>query len=145
MDKTLSPKQQEALDELLPIARMALDSSTAQLPIKPRTHSLICAPSGAGKSHLMNHLGDILNVPVLRINVSTWAPMGGKSSPYTWDKIATFLSENAKGIILLDEIDKISSNSDWQGYVRLELHELLDGEIPQAVTIPGEVDTSDIW
>jgi SpoVK/Ycf46/Vps4 family AAA+-type ATPase len=134
---TLSPNQQKLVDELIPIAELALDKSTADLPIRPRTHTLICAPSGAGKSHLMGELGGMLDVPVLHLNVSTWAPISSKANEYTWDTIVEFVKENPRGIIVLDEIDKIDSQKEWQGYIRLEIHDLLDGKIPKSVDISG--------
>lgn len=147
---SLSPNQQKVLNELKPIAEIALDSFTKKLPIHPRTHSLICSPSGTGKSHLMRELGDILDVPVLLLNVSTWAPMGSRCEKYTWNVIVEFLQTNEKGIIVLDEIDKIDAEGEWQGYIRLEIHDLLDGKIPASVSVSDiddedENDGDDLW
>lgn len=144
----LSQPQRRALRELAPIARLALSNEFKNLPIKPRTHSLICSPSGTGKSHLMRELGCKLNVPILLLNVSTWQPQGSRGDSYTWNSIVEFLDENPKGIIVLDEIDKIDQGSDWQGYVRLEIHDLLDGIIPQCVDVPDSnstFDSDDLW
>ena len=96
----------------------------------------------------MRELGCKLNVPILLLNVSTWQPQGSRGDSYTWNSIVEFLDENPKGIIVLDEIDKIDQGSDWQGYVRLEIHDLLDGIIPQCVDVPDSnstFDSDDLW
>jgi len=136
---TLSDQQQLAIDELIPIGRLAISGKCKQLQLKPRTHTLICAPSGAGKSFLMGQLGQLLGVKVLHLNISTWQPYSAKSGNYTWDVIVKFLQENEKGIILLDELDKLDGDSDWSQFIRLEVHELLDGRILSEV----ELDTPD--
>ena len=146
----LSQPQRRALRELAPIAKLALGNEFMNLPIKPRTHSLICSPSGTGKSHLMKELGNKLRVPVLLLNVSSWQPQGSRGDSYTWDRIVEFLDLHPKGIIVLDEIDKIDSSSDWAGYIRLEIHDLLDGVIPQCVDVPtsnsiSDLTESDLW
>ncbi len=140
----LSKGQKQALDDLLPIAEIALEVDKSELPIRPRTHSLICAPSGSGKSYLMKALGDILDVPILHLNCSSWAPLGGKSEKTTWSSIVEFISAHSKGIIVLDEIDKITStNTDWLGHIRLEIYDLLDGRIPKSIEI--EEESSELW
>ena len=139
---SLSPNQTKALNEILPIAHIALDPTTRNYPIKPRTHTLMCAPSGTGKSHLMSELGKLAEIPVLHINVSSWQVLGSRGENYTWDSIVEFLKENPKGVIVLEEIDKIDGDSHWQGHLRLELHDLLDGKIPASVDVS---DSADLW
>lgn len=143
----LSKSQKQALDTLLPIANIALSVDKSELPIKPRTHSLMCAPSGAGKSFLMKALGEILNIPVLYLNTSNWAVLGSRCESYTWDCIVDFVNKHPKGIIVLDEIDKISSTqSEWLGLVRLEIFDLLDGRVPTTVDVSSENSSnSDLW
>lgn len=134
-NQILSIQQQTALEELHPIGRLAISGKVKQLQLKPRTHTLICAPSGSGKSYLMAKLGDLLGVEVLHLNVSTWQPYSAKSGSYTWDTIVRFLNENESGIILLDELDKLEGVQDWLQSVRLEIHELLDGRILHDVNL----------
>ena len=143
----LSPNQESAHKSILPYAKLGMNKTqAADLPVRPRTHTLICSPSGTGKSYLMQRLGHDLDSPVLHLNVSNWQPIGSKGHNYTWDTIVEFLDKNPKGIIALDEIDKISSDADWAGYIRLEIFSLLDGKIPNNVTIPSDEteDDSDI-
>ena len=140
----LSPNQQTILDQLLPVAHLALHNPCAKFPLQPRTHTLICAPSGTGKSHLMKRLGVQLEVPVLLLNVSSWQPMGSREHENTWSTILDFLKNNARGIIVLDELDKLDSDESWISYIRLEIHDLLDGVIPAALDIDKK-DEDDFW
>lgn len=139
----LSSQQRKLLDELLPVAKIALSPEVKNLPIRPRTHTLICAPSGAGKSHLMKELGSLLKVPVLLLNVSNWQPLGSRTENYTWTTITDFLEKNDNGIIVLDELDKLRDKNSWNGYVRLEIHDLMDGVIPSSVITDD--DDADLW
>ena len=134
----LSTGQKAVLTELIPIAKLALKAEKQTFPISYRTHSLVCGPSGSGKSFLMHKLADILQVPILFLNVANWTPVGGKGEP-TWIVIKEFIDENPKGIIVLDEIDKIGSeNSEWIGHVRLEIFDLLDARIPSSINVDDE-------
>jgi len=142
----LSKNQKKILDALLPVVEIAQYAKFREMTIKPRTHSLICAPSGAGKSHLMKELGKQTDQPVLLLNVSSWQPMGAKNQS-TWDKIIEFIKENDKGIIVLDELDKLQGNSEWVMYLRLEIHDLLDGVIPISLISDSDEDDllGDLW
>jgi len=131
----LSDKQESVLDELIPIGRLAISGKVAKLPLRPRTHTLICAPSGSGKSFLLQKLGKLLGTPVLHLNVSNWQPYGSKTEHPTWDIIIDFLKNDSSGMIILDELDKINGQSEWMQYIRLEVHNLLDGKIPEEIGV----------
>jgi len=90
----------------------------------------------------MEQLAQLLGVKVLHLNVSTWQPYSAKSGNYTWDLIVKFLQENERGIILLDELDKLNGANEWNQFIRLEVHELLDGRILSEVTIST---SDDLW
>jgi len=144
----LSEQQKSAVEELLPIGRLALSGKVKPLQLKPRTHTLICAPSGSGKSYLMAELGKLLGAEILHLNVSSWQPFGSKSERPTWDLIVKFLQDSPSGIIVLDELDKLNGKQDWNQYVRLEVHDLLDGRIPSTANISDSSDPfedDDIW
>jgi len=140
----LSPNQQKILDELLPVAQLATQNPCRDLPLQPRTHTLICAPSGTGKSHLMKELGGMINAPVMLLNVSNWQPLGSREHTNTWTSILEFIKTNENGIIVLDELDKLDSNESWISYIRLEIHDLLDAVIPAALDI-DTIDKDDLW
>lgn len=135
----LSSPQKQILEKLLPLAEIAAYQKFQTMELKPRTHTLICAPSGAGKRHLIKELGKVLGVPVLLLNVSSWQPMGSRCDTFTWSVIVDFLEKNDRGIIVLDELDKLAGTSDWHGYIRLEIHDLLDGVIPASVMEDDEL------
>lgn len=139
----LSPNQKNALEQLIPTARLATQINTSHLPISIRTHTLLCGPSGVGKSHLMRSLGEQLGIPVLFLNAGNWIPLGARNAEPSWEQIVEFLKENLRGIIILDEIDKINSEtSDWMNCVRTEVFDLLDGRIPPTICIDG---SNDLW
>jgi len=140
----LSPNQQQILDELLPVARLATKNLCCNFPLQPRTHTLICAPSGSGKSHLMKRMGSMINVPVLLLNVRSWQPLGSREHTNTWVSILEFLTNNDNGIIVLDELDKLDSDESWIPYIRLEIHDLLDGVIPVGLDL-SDSDDDDLW
>lgn len=130
----LSPPQESAFKHLNTLARYTLYSSRlieGKLPTKLRSNTLLSGPSGSGKSQIINTLSAELKVPVLRLNVSSWIPYNASSgSPYTWDKVKEFVELNDRGIIFLDELDKLGGKAAWVSYIRLEIHELLDKKFP---------------
>lgn len=147
----LSAQQQQVIEKLTPIARIATDGSRDQLRkiILPRCSSLIVGPSGSGKSFIAKHIAKTLGLPCLYINVSTWVLMASKSEPWTWTSIAEWLATlNGGGVIVLDEIDKLGggnngAGSEYSSFLRLEIFSLMDGSVPAAIKlqdIPGQMD-----
>jgi hypothetical protein len=96
-----------------------------------------------GKSYLMKQLGKQIGAPVLLLNVSSWQPMGSREHTNTWTTIVSFLKKHDRGIIVLDELDKLDGDEAWVGYVRLEIHDLLDGVIPPALDLDPDGDDID--
>ena len=139
----LSPQQQSVLSRLLPVARLATSGRLGNLPIRPRTHTLIIGPSGYGKSHIARALGAQLSLPTLVINVSSWVVLSARNEPWTFSTIAEWLDQIPRGgVLVLDEIDKLggvgspSGAGEWNSHIQLECHDLLDGVIPLATKIP---------
>lgn len=133
----LSPQQQSVLSRLLPVARIATDGSGKGLPVQPRCHTMIIGPSGSGKSFVAKTIGAKLGLPTMIINVSSWVVLSARNEPWTFSSICQWLdSLQGGGILVLDEIDKIGGPTDWQSYIRLEAHDLLDGMIPLAARMP---------
>lgn len=140
----LSPRQEEVLRQILPIARIATGGAVANLPVRPRTHTLVVGPSGAGKSHIAREIGRTLGMPALVINVSSWVVLSARNEPWTCSEICSWLDAigTGGGILVLDEIDKLGGGGDssWLGHITLEIHDLLDGVIPLAARLPGQPD-----
>ena len=142
----LSPSQQHALDKLLPVARIATDGSRVELPLNPRTHSLIVGPSGCGKSFLARRIAEELKLPCMVVNVSSWMIQGERGSNWTFNQIVEWLATlQGGGVLVLDEIDKAGGGesgggveSEWKQHIRLELHDLLDFVIPPCVSLPSQ-------
>ncbi len=144
-DTILSPQQEEVLRQVLPIARIATSGGVANLPVRPRTHTLIAGPSGAGKSHIAREIGRLLGISTLVINVSSWVVLSARNEPWTYSEICSWLDANgsAGGILVLDECDKLTGDGDtsWLNHIVLEIHDLLDGVIPLAARLPPPPDT----
>jgi hypothetical protein len=142
----LSPQQEAALQQLLPIARIATSGAVAGLPVRPRSHTLLIGPSGSGKSFMARELARRLNLPLLLINVSSWVVLSAKNEPWTASTICDWLDSlgSGGGILAFDEIDKLQSESDWKSYIRLEVHDFLDSVIPHAARMPAQ-PVDDSW
>lgn len=144
----LSPQQEEVLRQILPIAKIATSGTIANLPVRPRTHTLLVGPSGSGKSHIAREIGRMLGISTIIVNVSSWVVLSAKNEPWTYSEICSWLDANGStgGILVLDEIDKLTCNGDtsWLNHIILEIHDLLDGIIPLAARLPSQIDT-DVW
>lgn len=142
----LSPQQEAAIQQLLPIARIATSGAVADLPVRPRSHTLLIGPSGSGKSFLAQELARRLSLPSLLINVSSWVILSAKNEPWTASTICDWLDslDSGGGILAFDEIDKLQSESDWKSYIRLEVHDFLDSVIPLVARVPAQ-PFDDTW
>lgn len=127
----LSLQQQEVLRQILPIASIATSGAVGNLPVRPRTHTLLVGPSGAGKSHIAREIDGMLGISTLVVNVSSWVVLSAKNEPWTYSEICSWLDSigSGGGILVLDEIDKLTSEGDstWLGHIILEIHDLIDG------------------
>jgi ATP-dependent Lon protease len=96
--------------------------------VRPRFARFVSGPSGCGKTHLAKALAEHLDVPLYAVDASSWMPLGanGRGARTTWTELALWLRDNARGIILIDELDKIGS--DFRGDPASALLEVLDPE-----------------
>lgn len=125
----LSPAQKRVANEMEAVVHLAVSGVRSDLPLRARTHTLLVGPSGAGKSHLANTLADTAGVPLWRENVSNWCPMGARGVP-TFPALIRWIHSVKAGIIFLDEIDKLFSQSEYSICIRTEIFSLLDLVVP---------------
>ncbi|MBE2203883.1 MAG: ATP-binding protein [Chthoniobacterales bacterium] len=106
-----------------------------ELPIRPRWHRLVIGATGTGKSHLARLVSKSANLPFLSLSVTSWILMGcsDRAGEPTWQTIRSFLASNKRGVIFLDEIDKLDSNLAWFRSLKVEIYDLLDGRIPEGL------------
>lgn len=129
-----------------------------------KSNVLLQGPTGTGKTYLMEILAKILNVPlaIVDANIFTEAGYRGEDVEFIIEKLLNItdwdIEKAEKGIVYIDEIDKISKNSfdEDRGDVSREavqqaLLRMLEGEevsINPTVSFFGEekttVDTSKI-
>ncbi len=137
----LSPAQAEALRELRPILKLATSTVRPALNLPTRVHTLITGPSGSGKSFLARALAKEAGLQIWEGNVSTWIVLGARTANPTLVSLVEWIHKTPQGVIFLDELEKpFPANfggssgvfSDWFNSVKMELHELLDGRVPEA-------------
>jgi SpoVK/Ycf46/Vps4 family AAA+-type ATPase len=95
--------------------------------ISGRPIPLVIAPSGTGKTYLIQHFATINHLPLLSLDASSWIVQGATSTPHTIDVIRKFVKTNYEGILFLDELDKFTAESDWCRHLQAEVLSLLDG------------------
>jgi SpoVK/Ycf46/Vps4 family AAA+-type ATPase len=129
-------------DELREIAADFFDCDWTSLPITPRTNVLLCGSTGGGKTFLCRRLATELGLPLLDVEYANWVVTGAgtRGGMHTLRLIYTFAQRYARGIIVLDEVDKIGTDqaSDWTRSVHLEVFALLDKRL-----LPGVVEEGD--
>lgn len=138
MKKLLYPHQESAFESLLETANAFFKSPWHHLPVKPRFSRLLVGPSGVGKTHMVRALASEVGAPFYSVDASNWMPLGSvaaQSGDETWQHICEFVAGNDRGIIFIDELDKLGCthgiNSAWLQFVRVEIFGLLDRRIPE--------------
>ena len=109
--------QTAALSEIVDRARAFYAAEWRELPIKPRWHSLVVAPTGAGKSARATMARAAIGgdgggeVTLLRISVPGWIPGGstGRTVAETIGTIAEAVALNHRTLLVLDELDKATT------------------------------------
>ena len=95
--------------------------------VRVREKPLVVAPTGSGKSHCVKEFCRLKQVSLLELEPSAWVPVGARFDRYTSQDIQSFVRENDRGVIFLDECDKLVAQSDYMVGVRQEIYSLLDG------------------
>lgn len=131
--------QKAALAEIVARARAYFSANTyalKSLPIQPRWATILCAPTGSGKTALayMAAQAEFVEASPLRISIPGWIPCGAhqRGVKETIRVIANHVGSNSRTLLVLDEIDKLNATGGdpWQGYVKGEIYELLDRRWP---------------
>lgn len=99
--------------------------------VETRPVPLMIAPSGSGKTFLVRRLAARNKVPMFTVNVHNWIPRGAANSvEITMAQIVRFITENDRGFIFIDELNKLSrqhaAETSWSSSVLCEVIALLD-------------------
>ena len=95
---------------------------------------LIVGPTGVGKSTVVGHFCNTHRLPLLSLNPASWLPWGATATPWTLQKIQSFIRRHEEGVIFVDELDKFGSESrdgGWYRHLNQELMALLDGRVSE--------------
>jgi hypothetical protein len=127
--------QQSAFQKLRRAGNVCFSPLRSNLPMQPRTNSLLIGPSGSGKSYLARAVAESFGFECKALTVAEWMLLGSgsKGAQRTWNAIFDFLLKNhsKKGaVIFLDEVDKLTGSSDWVQHLRVEVFRLLDLSVP---------------
>lgn len=135
--------QRAVYDELREIAADFFDYDWSSLPIAPRTNVLLVGSTGGGKTFLCRRLAAELGLPFLDVEYANWVVTGAgtRGGMHTLRLAYAFVQRHPRGIVVLDEVDKIGTDqeaSDWTRSVHLEAFSLLDKRI-----LPGVIEGTD--
>jgi len=134
--------QEAVFQNLLSTAQVFFSGRWRRLSLTPRFARLLIGSTGSGKSHLVRHLAQMLRLPLFEIQATNWMPLGAsnRGGPPTWPQIIQFCVQYRKGIIFLDELDKLGGWTDWQNFIRVEVFSLLDRRVPDGLEFPRKDD-----
>lgn len=132
--------QLSTFHELGELAADYYDFDWRSLPVTPRMNVLICSGTGTGKTFLSEQLARELGIPRLLLTFGNWIVSGARARGglQTLPLIYSFIDKHERGIIALDEIDKVYSqeaSGEWTRAVQLEIFSVLD-----KIVLPGLVE-----
>lgn len=113
---------------------------------------LLEGPVGTGKSAIINDIASRINIPVTITNVTKFFETDFTANNLLYDlliKANGDLNFAERGIIVIDEIDKIANNSNYSSlearkYVQEEIVELMSGETYQFEITQSDDSTVDV-
>jgi hypothetical protein len=125
--------QRLAYQELLDVAETFFSLDWANMPLRARMDPLVVAPSGVGKSKVVQLVCRKLGLPQLRLTYGEWVVMAARETPHTIQRINAFVEEYPRGLIHIDELDKFKAAhvGEWSTSVFVELFLLLDRSLQQ--------------
>ncbi len=107
-----SAGQIRAYEELLEAGQLFFFSDWGRFKVKARLAKLVVGPSGMGRSHLIRGVAREIDVPCMRLTASSWIVSGAsKELTSTLVRVRQFIEENDRGLIFLDEADKLAIGS----------------------------------
>lgn len=155
--------QREALKEIISRANAYFAGHWQDLPISPRWHSLVCGPSGVGKTALAVIAADAVSASLLRVSAPSWMPAGAhqRGTKETITVIAEHIACHERTMLVIDEIDKLvdggsasgssgggsgggGSGDAWRGYIRAEIYDLTDGRWPSGLRPPDDDASNEV-
>jgi adenylate kinase family enzyme len=149
MKNTLFKHQEAAFHSLVETTEAFFSPEWRFLPIKPRFSRFIVGPSGSGKTHIVRAVAEKLDLPFYATEASNWMPLGAseRSARTSWADLVEFILNNDKGMIFVDELDKLgdaeTGANTWKQFLRVEIFALLDRRLPRNMSLPEGCDEED--
>lgn len=127
----LTAAQKRAFDQLAHYAVLHTVGLRKVAGIATRPYPLVIGPSGCGKTYLVQQLARSMGRPFFSLNLHNWIVRGAKNDQQiTMDQLASFVRDHDEGVILIDEVNKLTSahagDSSWTASVFSEIIALLD-------------------
>lgn len=127
----LTSSQHRALEQLAHYAVLHTLGLHKVAGISTRPFPLVIGPSGCGKTYLVQQLARGMDRPFFSLNLHNWIVRGARNDQQiTLEQLAVFIRDNDEGVILIDEVNKLTSahagDSSWTASVLSEIIALLD-------------------
>jgi hypothetical protein len=140
--------QMAALEELTDLADTYFSGLGTDLAFRPRFNALVIAATGCGKTKIARDLAERIGAVFATVSLGEWIVRGAAHEPSTITSIKRILKANRRTVLLLDEVDKFTSQTDsaWVRYVAAEVWALLDRRLalgdqpPSAIGEDEELD-----
>lgn len=127
-EPVLTHSQREVLRQLDELWDLFQAQASSPGVVRLRISPLLVAPTGSGKTFLVNLFAKRHGLAVFRSSVAEWMVQGSKTTAPTLELLRKRLLANLGGFVLhVDELDKFTSQEAWGQAQRGELFSLLDG------------------